>query len=291
MTRKKTARIIITAVILSLVSAGVSMYVRSLSPRQTVQEEGLKIYVEGLSFYFSGDKIAGTVYKPQDTTGKKPAVIWCHDLGENSKSGEKLCRTVAGKGYVAYAFDFRGGSPSSQSNGETLEMTLSGETKDLEAVIAKLRSLDYVDESRIYLAGYSQGALVASQACGAKGVKGLILVAPAFNIPDQCSLLFPKNRKIDDSNDIGGSMPVGKSYITDAKGMKPYKGLSKFKGDVMIVHGTSDQTVPMEYSVRAAGEFPHAELKTIDGAGHDLSGKNASKVLDLVTAYLDSQKK
>lgn len=288
---KSFVKILAVAIVLSLIGAGANIYIKSLSPRETIQEEGLKIYVEGLSFYFGGDKISGTVYKPQDTTGRKPAVIWCHDLGESSKSGEKLCRAAAGKGYVAYAFDFRGGSPQSQSNGETLGMTLSSETKDLEAVIAKLRTLDYIDGNSIYLAGYSQGALIASQACGSKGVKGLILIAPAFNIPDQCNLLFPKNRQIEDSNDISGTMKVGKSYITDAKGMKPYKGLSRFKGDVLIVHGTSDQAVPLDYSVRAAGEFPNAELKTIDGAGHDLAGKTSSQVLGMVTAYLDTQKK
>lgn len=86
-------------------------------------------------------------------------------------------------------------------------------------------------------------------------------------------------------------MAVGKSFITDAKGMKPYKGLSKFKGDVLIVHGTSDQTVPLEYSSRAAEEFGKAELVTIEGAGHSMSGKAGSRIFELTGAYLDAHRK
>lgn len=279
------------AIILSLLGVGGSIYVKSLSPRKEIKEEGVKIYVEGLSFYSGSDKIVGTVYKPQDTTGRKPAVIWCHDLGSDSKSSDQICRAIASKGYIAYAFDFRGGSPQSKSTGDPLKMSVITERKDLETVISKLRKESYVNDSRIYLGGYSQGGLIASLASGERGVKGLILLAPAFNIPDLSELQYPKNRQIKDSTDFAGTMVVGKTFITDAKSLKPYKGLSKFDGDVLIIHGSADQTVPLEYSQRAAEEFSHADLQVIEDAGHAFSGKTGTKAIELIGQYLDAHRK
>lgn len=280
-----------TVVVISLAAAGGSMYMKSLSPRKEIKEEGVKIYVEGLSFYSGNDKIVGTVYKPQDTTGKKPVVIWCHDLGSDAKSADQICRTIAGKGYIAYAFDFRGGSPQSKSTGDPLQMSVLTEKKDLETVISKLRKESFVNSTRIYLGGFGQGALVATMASGEKGIRGMVLVSPTFNLPDMCELQYPKNRQIKDSTDFAGTMVVGKSYITDAKGLKPYKGISKFDGDVLIIHGSDDQTVPLEYSQRAEKEITNCKLQVIEGAGHAMSGKAGSKAIEMISAYLEAQKK
>ena len=278
-----------SAVVIGCLGFGGSLYLKSLSPRKVISNEGVKIYVEGLSFYKGKDKIVGKVYKPQDTTGRKPVVIWCPGLGETAASGDQICRMIAGKGYIAYAFDFRGGSPSSQSTGSIHEMSLSSEKKDIETVVDNLRDKKFVRKDEIYLMGHGQAGLVAALAApGAKGVNGLILLAPSFNIPDVCEEAFPKNRQIKDTTLFGGNMLLGKEFITDAKGTKPYKGLSKFKGEVLLVHGTSDEAVPYSYSVKAAAEFPKGDLRLIDGMGHSLNGKDGSKAMSLVEEYLES---
>lgn len=41
----------------------------------------------------------------------------------------------------------------------------------------------------------------------------------------------------------------------------------------MIIHGTSDNIVPISYSERAVTTFPNARLVVIDGAGHGFTGK------------------
>ncbi len=279
------------AVILVALAAGGSLYLKSLSPRQTVYEEGTKIYVEGLSFYGNGsDSIFGTVYKPADTSGRKPVVVWCHGLGDDSKSADQMCRMFAGKGYIAYAFDFKGGSPQSKSSGDPLKMSVLTEKADLESVIERIRKASFAKKNKIYLAGHSLGGLVASLASDEKGVKGLVLLAPAYNVPDLCEVQYPKNRQVQDSTDFGGIMTVGKDFITDAKSVKPYKGLSKFKGDVLIIHGAEDTLVPVEYSIRAASEFKNADLQILDGVGHAFNGENAERTRAIIGNYLESQK-
>lgn len=293
--RKSVKAGIVIAVLVALItciSVGVKSYVHSLSPRKEYTRNGNTIYVESLNYYVNNEQICGTVYKPQDSLGKKPLVIYCHGLGSTMKGSEKLCRMIAGKGYVAYAFDFRGGSPNSKSSGEPLDMTVQSEVEDLEAIISRIRKENFVNNKQIYLMGHSQGALVAALAAHKeKGIKGLILLAPAFNLPDLAEEYYPKNRQIPDSTDFLNVMTVGKKYFTEAKGLKPYKNLSKFKGDVLIIHGSSDNLVPVKYATDAALEYKSVDMQVLDGIGHSFNGNDGDKMMAIVGEYLDEHKK
>ena len=59
---------------------------------------------------------------------------------------ETLCGFLAEMGYVAFTFDFCGGSAMcGKSDGKTTEMSVLTETKDLKAVIEYVRNLSYTD--------------------------------------------------------------------------------------------------------------------------------------------------
>lgn len=280
--------ILVTAAFCVLVCVAIKTYHHSLLPRKEHTIEGTKIHIERLDYWVNGKKICGTVYKPQDTTGRKSAVIYCHGLGSTMKGSSQLLRMVASRGYVAYSFDFRGGSPESCSEGDCLEMSVKTELDDLKGVIACFRKEDFVDSRRLYLMGHSQGALVAALAAPkVKGLKGLVLLSPAFNLRDLAEEMYPRNRRIPDSTRMLDIMTVGKKYFTDAKKTDPYGKLSGFKGDVLIIHGSSDRTVPVEYAARACAEFPNARLEVLDGAGHSLTGRDGDRMAGLVRAYLD----
>lgn len=54
-------------------------------------------------------------------------------------------------GYVAFTFDFCGGSAMcGKSDGKTTEMSVLTETKDLKAVIEYVRNLSYTDSEKFY---------------------------------------------------------------------------------------------------------------------------------------------
>lgn len=97
------------------------------------------------------------MYIPQNAGEKMPAVISSHGFGGTHSVGTRYAENLAENGYVVYCFDFCGGSPSSQSDGSTLEMSLFTEKADLEAVIAMVQGLDYVDSDNLFLMGTSQG--------------------------------------------------------------------------------------------------------------------------------------
>ena len=48
-----------------------------------------------------------------------------------------------------------------------------------------------------------------------------------------------------------GPMRLGKCYVEDVIGVDPYQEIRDFSGDVLIVHGTKDKIVNIEYSKHA----------------------------------------
>ena len=103
------------------------------------------------------NQIYGILYIPKDAGEKMPAVIFSHGFGGNYQAGVPYAQELAKRGYVAYCFDFCGGSPGSLSDGSILEMSIFTEQADLGAVMDEIRGLDYVDGDNLFLMGTSQG--------------------------------------------------------------------------------------------------------------------------------------
>lgn len=78
---------------------------------------------------------------------------------------------------MAYCFDFCGGAASNRSDGSPLEMSVFTEQADLEAVIAMIQELDYVDQDNLFLMGTSQGGAVSAitGAAHPQEIRGMIL--------------------------------------------------------------------------------------------------------------------
>ncbi|MBQ8021352.1 MAG: hypothetical protein IJ255_01505, partial [Bacteroidales bacterium] len=70
----------ISALLLALAGAaftGLFKYMQNAqSPRQVVKTDGAKIIVEELSFFNDMDKYYGKIYKPADTSGTHPVLIF-----------------------------------------------------------------------------------------------------------------------------------------------------------------------------------------------------------------------
>ena len=270
---------------------GVTSYIDSQSPRKVVKgTSGTAIHIEEVSFYEGLNKIYGKAYMPQDTLGRKPVVIYCHGLGQNGDESDALCRLAAGKGYVAYTFDFRSGGPASRSTELPGGMSVETERKDLETVVQRIRKEDFTDKGKVFLMGHSQGGLVAALVGSSfrREVAGMILIAPAFNLPDMGRERYPKVKDIADSTNFI-AMVVGKRYFSDIRNLNPYKWLSRYDGDVLLIQGAADDIVPQSYADRAAEEFKNVDYKLLPGIGHTFNSSSARKQLpSLVGAYLDA---
>ena len=149
------------------------------------------------------------------------------------------------------------------------KITIFTEVNDLKAVINDLKNRNNVDQNNILLFGTSQGGLVSSLVANDYNdiINKLILLYPAFNIPDQA-----KNYSSTPFN------PFGDDFINTLINYDPFEHINNFKKDVIIFHGTNDTTVDISYSIKASEIYSSCSLIKIDNAGHGFNNDNFSFV-------------
>ena len=254
----------------------------SLSYSYTTQE--LPAQVDGRAIY-------GEIYIPDGAGEPLPAVIFSHGYGGTHAVGAPYAQALVQKGFVVYCYDFRGGSNSSRSDGSPLEMSVFTEKADLEAVLAMIRSLDYVDEERVFLMGTSQGGMVSAMngAAHPEEVRGMMLLYPAFCIPENARAQFSSLESVPEQVSFFSWLTVGRRYVEDVWDYDVYADVAAYERDVLILHGDRDGTVDLSYSQRAAEAYPAAELRMIEGAGHGFSGGNFDLAMEYILDYLSNQ--
>src|SRR5574344_249512 len=158
--------------------------------------------------------IYGKMYKPSTGTFL-PAIIISHGYNSASCDHEPEGIFFAGNGYLAFAYDFCGGSARSKSSGTTREMTLSTEEQDLLDVYEYISSLPNVNKKQLFLFGASQGGLVSAIAAEKlqRKIKGMILYYPAFCIPDDWRTEFPTTDLIPKTVDFNG-MTLSRNFFS-----------------------------------------------------------------------------
>ena len=110
-----------------------------------------------------GLTLRGMLHVPDQRPGKVPFVIlfhgFCDDRNEINFVHTELSRRLCERGIASVRFDFAG---SGDSDGRFEDMTVSSEVEDGLAILDYVKSLDFVDQSRIAIHGLSMGGCVAS---------------------------------------------------------------------------------------------------------------------------------
>ena len=106
-----------------------------------------------------GSGITGYLAKP-DAPGQRPAVINLHERYGIDKHTTDITERFAREGYVGFAPDmfsrFTGDREALLRGDARAEIADDEAVSDLDAAIAYLRSLDYVDGDKISIAGFCQ---------------------------------------------------------------------------------------------------------------------------------------
>lgn len=229
-----------------------------------------------------------------------PAVIVSHGFMANQKTVKHYAEFLADLGFAAFTFDFAGGCVlGGKSDGKTDEMSVLTEADDLCAVLDHVRQLSYVDRSKVFLMGCSQGGLVSALVAAkrASEVAGLVMFYPALCIPDDArrgKMMFARF----DPNNVPvyfwcGPMKLGRCYAKDAMGLDPFKDIESYTGSVLIVHGTKDKIVDARYAEEAyrryserCGAANSVELVMIDGGGHGFVGRYDKEALEALKTFM-----
>ena len=216
-----------------------------------------------------GIRLSAVLEKPD--RGDGPLVILLHGF---TSSKDRLHNVQAAQamreaGYATLRIDLYG---HGESGGEFRKHTLYKWISNTLAAIDAAREMGCRD---LYLSGHSQGGLVAALAAGMETdrVSGLVLRAPAFMIPRGAREGMLLGTAFDPDH-IPEEIPVADglfldgNYIRVAQTIRVEEAIARFRKPVLILHGTEDDTVPPEDSVRAAGMYEQCELGMMQGETH-----------------------
>ncbi|MCM1312696.1 MAG: alpha/beta hydrolase [Bacteroides sp.] len=225
---------------------------------------------------YGNNAIYGVVSTPftRQNGQKRGVAIISHGFNGTHHFGVDYFKTLDSLGYQVYSFDFPYGSVHSQSGNNTMNMSVVDEKNALKAIVRFFRSQKDIDKHDIVLIGESQGGLVSALAASElrKQVRALVLVYPAFCIPDNWNSRYPDVESIPDTTRLW-DVPLGKRYFIEVRDINPYKTISAYKGPVLVIHGDKDNVVPLSYSEKSVDVYKHASLKVISGAGHGFSAE------------------
>jgi len=221
---------------------------------------------------YLGDNIVAEMFIPDEGVRNGKTLIMCHGLTGCRENFRDYAERLASNGVVVCIFDFRGGGNDCESDGLPALMTVWTEYDDLADIYDMVSGKDYVDDDNIYLFGHSQGGLVASlyAADHPDDVAGLILLAPAYNIPDAIRENFPTVYDILPVFPVE-DMILGYFYAYDIYDMDVFDEIEGYDGPVLILHGSDDAVVDLSYSRDALDVYDQARLIVIDGCDHTLS--------------------
>ena len=255
----------------------------------------------------NGNQISAVFYKPDNHEPPYKTIILSHGFGGRySYVTEAYARFFADHGYASCAFNFR-----IDKKNDMLDTSVLTETATLNAVIEQVKSRDDVDCDNLFLFGESQGGFVSTHAAvGRKDIKALVLLYPAYVLqydswarhrdvsgsagfdpitfdPDSLDL-----DKITAEQDRVGTNMVSRLYSVDSLRFNIYAEMRSIDIPVLIVHGSSDRVVPIQYGRDAADPakgFSHAEFVEIPGADHGFTGAAWQTAADAAVNFLDRQ--
>ena len=245
----------------------------------------------------TGKTLRGLLYMPEIHSGQKiPLVICAHELGSNHRRRcPQYGESLAAEGIAVYTFDFAVGGPKSRgdnqpgsiSDGDTTEMSVITEVRDLESVIASARGWEFVDPSKIALIGGSQGGAVSviTASKHADELAGLVLLYPALLIQDDLHKKFARKEDCPPVYSYNGWLDVSPIYVNDMWDYDIYADMPKFTKPVLILHGDKDNIVPMNYIERAAKTYPDSEFHIINDGVHGFQDKTFAQAIGYIKAY------
>lgn len=244
----------------------------------------------------SGDlELAATLHYPSTGKGtasegksKYPLVVICHGFVGNRIGTDRLfvraARELAGDGYMVLRFDYGG---CGESTGDYGAGGISRMIRETRTMLQYGFGLDCVDSERVTLLGHSLGGAVALlTAALERVVRNLVLWAPVAN-PFNDIVRIVGQPAYDRAAAEGATAYAGYSlragFFDSLAEVHPMEQVRRFSGDVLLVHGTGDNVIPVDYThlyqkvfwMRHSGQ---CDKEILPQADHTFSTGNSAQV-------------
>ncbi len=233
--------------------------------------------MEHIDIYDGDTRLDAVLSLPEgikcEAGNKVPIVIIIHGFTGNKEEEHLLAveREVLSAGMASLRVDMYG---HGKSDGKFFDHTLSRWFLNLMAIVDHAEKLEFVSD--IFLCGHSQGGLTVMMGAAMMHdkIKGLIPMSPAWVIPDQSrdgeilQNFFDKDNPPQSIYLPNVEMELGGHYLREAQQIDVKSVIGKYKGPVLIVHGTKDESVKYEWSEEIVKYYDDVELVPIEGDTH-----------------------
>lgn len=218
-----------------------------------------------VTFVSEGMKLRGDLHTPRDNA---PCIITLHGLEGDKDRGKwpKVASYLYEAGYACFRFNFRGCGEKEKSDGEFEDLTLSGRIEDYKAALEYIRSED-IDSKRVGVIGSSLGGMVAIG--GKQKVNAVVTVGSPYKVPRYGKPLIP--REEGDYYILPSGSRFKKDFYEDIQKYDLTQDVKKAP-PLMIIHGSSDEVVPLEHAqILYDSAAEPKDLQIIEGADHTFS--------------------
>ncbi|QPA32283.1 alpha/beta hydrolase family protein [Thermaerobacillus caldiproteolyticus] len=246
-------------------------------------------------------KLAATIHYPaqRQTAERYPLIIICHGFLSTRIGVDRLfvqtARHLAEHGSIVVRFDYGGCGESSGDYGKLEMDDLIQQTKD---VIDSVLSLELVDQRRLTLLGHSLGGAVALlTAVADPRVQSLVLWAAVAKPFTDITRIVGENLLA--SSPDGGVDYCGyrltRQFFESLSRHQPLVQTHHFSGNVLLVHGTDDEEIPVDYCFLYERAFRlrnkgKCDKEVILGANHTFSSiQHRERLLHVTTSWLDAE--
>ena len=232
---------------------------------------------------------AGSFCSAEESGEKYPMVILVHGYTGHMEERHILAVSDAltGIGFAVLRVEMYG---HGESGGSFRDHTILKWMSEAMTVIDYARGLEFATD--LFLAGHSQGGLLTMLAGAMKrdALRAIIALSPATMIPDgarEGSLLdmtfdpenIPDILYTPDGRELSGN------YVRAAQMVQVEPAVRAYHGNVLLVHGDGDETVPVSCSVSAAAMYENAQLQIIHGDTHCYD-HHLDQVLDSIVRFM-----
>ncbi len=192
--------------------------------------------MEDLFIENDGNRLAATIFRPNDKKRKNPAILFIPGWTGERKRNFQFAKSLVKLGYICFLVDLRGhGDSEGDINNSTHQQFLS----DVFAAYDYLAEIDGVDPDNISAVGSSFGGYLASILSSKRKVKNLVLRVPA-NYPNDAFLKLSRASSATNSPEI----IEWRKEARQPEDTYSLEALHNFDGSVLVIESELDEFVP-----------------------------------------------
>ena len=214
-----------------------------------------------------GRVLRGYINIPENFTGELIVMFHGYTGHKTEHNGHfrTLTRKLDPKGIGTMRLDFSG---NGESDGEFLDFTFDTLVSDASIMVEYALNLEGVE--KVSLLGFSMGGAVAGMMASKylDKIHRVVLWSPAANILSLIRNRYVNAEKDENENAIISCWSLSKAMYESLDKYDVMKGIENYKGQVFIVQGNKDLSVPYMNAVKYAVTFPEAHVVLVDGSGH-----------------------